>query len=381
MIHDIPVSLRHTIILDLPLTFSPFGIVRGKPMLHFDRTLPSRFGVIPRLFDGDQDAIRWFIKPEPCMIFHCANTWDEIGEDGETIAVRMLACQFRTSALAYGAGGLEPPSSEIMPDGEADIVRLTFHRFEMATTTISHEIVLSEVPFEFPVVAGHVAMQDARYVYGLSLRTGSFDAGRGAKPDCLVKMDVRTLIERGMADGPDVVDGRSIGEIIAAGDAADRAADFADRTRDRAADLADDVRDRLGGAADEARNWVSGVHRDHMRRIDDAVVRGSDRLDRGRTAVEQFVTENPLLVGVVGVAAGLLLGALLPRTRQEDRNIGPYADEVRDQGLRYAREFTSRGREFVETALDPDNIQTAAQKAGLKTEPAYEGEDRTAHRL
>ena len=180
--------------------------------------------------------------------------------------------------------------------------------------------------------------------------------------------------------GPDV--GAAAGKArAAADDMTDRAADFADRTRDRAADLADDVRARLDGAADEARNWVSGVHRDHMRRIDDAVVRGSDKLDRGRTAVEQFVTENPLLVGVVGVAAGLLLGALLPRTRQEDRNIGPYADEVRDQGLRYAREFTSRGREFVETALDPDNIQTAAQKAGLAGEPDHQGDDRTAHRL
>ena len=183
--------------------------------------------------------------------------------------------------------------------------------------------------------------------------------------------------------GPDV--GGKVSDVAdkaraVAGDAADRAADFADRTRDRASGLADDVRDRLSGAADEARNWVSGVHRDHMRRIDDAVVRGSDKLDRSRTTVEQFVAENPLLVGVVGVAAGLLLGALLPRTRQEDRNIGPYADEVRDQGLRYAREFTSRGREFVETALDPDNIQTAAQKAGFKAEPEHQGDDRTAHR-
>ena len=184
--------------------------------------------------------------------------------------------------------------------------------------------------------------------------------------------------------GPDVAG--KVGDVAdnaraAAGDAADRAADFADRTRDRASDLADDVRDRLGGAADEARNWVSGVHRDHMRKIDDAVVRGSETLDRGRTAVEQFVTENPLLVGVVGVAAGLLLGALLPRTRQEDRNIGPYADEVRDQGLRFAREFTNRGREFVETALDPETIQTAVQKAGLKSEPEHQGDDRTANRL
>ncbi len=176
--------------------------------------------------------------------------------------------------------------------------------------------------------------------------------------------------------------GPGVDDIAAKARSASRdAADFADRTRDRAADLADDVRDRLGDAADGARNWVSGVHQDHMRRIDDAVVRGSHRLDRGRTAVEQFVTENPLLVGVVGVAAGLLLGALLPRTRQEDRNIGPYADEVRDQGLRYAREFTNKGREFVETALDPDNIQNVAQKAGLKTDADHQGDDRTAHRL
>lgn len=176
----------------------------------------------------------------------------------------------------------------------------------------------------------------------------------------------------------------------AAGDAADKAADIAGQVRDKAADLADqardkasaladDVRGRLGGAADDAKTWVSGVHQEHMRRIDDAVVRGSERLDRGRGSVEQFVTENPLLVGVVGIAAGLLLGALLPRTRQEDRNIGPYADEVRDQGLRYAREFTSRGREFVETALDPDNIQAAAQKAA-SPEAGYRGDDRAAPR-
>jgi hypothetical protein len=74
------------------------------------------------------------------------------------------------------------------------------------------------------------------------------------------------------------------------------------------------------------------------------------------------VDDNPLLVGVVGVAAGLLLGALLPRTRQEDRNIGPWADEMRDQGLRYAREVTNIGREFVQTALDPDNLNAAARK-------------------
>lgn len=165
------------------------------------------------------------------------------------------------------------------------------------------------------------------------------------------------------------------------GAAADRAADLGRQGRDRASDLADEARDRASDAYDGARTWASGLHQEHMRRIDDAVVRGSEGLNRGRTAVERFVTENPLLVGVVGVAAGLLLGALIPRTRQEDRNIGPYADEMRDQGLRYAREFTSRGREFVETALDPDNLNAAAEKVAAKAEPGYQGDDKAAHRL
>jgi hypothetical protein len=61
------------------------------------------------------------------------------------------------------------------------------------------------------------------------------------------------------------------------------------------------------------------------------------------------------MVGVVGLAAGLVIGALLPRTRHEDRAFGHWADEVRDQGLRYAREATQRGREYVEEALGSDS--------------------------
>ncbi|QGY05849.1 hypothetical protein MMSR116_31090 [Methylobacterium mesophilicum SR1.6/6] len=153
----------------------------------------------------------------------------------------------------------------------------------------------------------------------------------------------------------------------------DRAADLAGQARRTVSDLADDINDRLGGAADQARDRASAayddareragtLHRRNMRALDDLTSQGIDGLHRGRTAVERFVDDNPLLVGVVGVAAGLLLGALLPRTRQEDRSIGPWADEVRDQGLRYAREVTNIGREFVQTALDPDNLNAAARK-------------------
>ncbi|MCJ2011441.1 hypothetical protein [Methylobacterium sp. J-076] len=179
-----------------------------------------------------------------------------------------------------------------------------------------------------------------------------------------------------------------------ASDLGDKASDLADRARERISGLADDIHDRLGGSADqvrdragavydEARERAGELHRRHMRRLDDLTVQGLDGLRRSRTNVERFVEDNPLLVGVVGVAAGLLLGALLPRTRQEDRNIGPYADEVRDQGLRYAREMTHRGREFVQTALDPDNLNEVVRKAteGTDDKAAPPVGERTQHTL
>ncbi|MGH1590098.1 hypothetical protein ACRBEV_19460 [Methylobacterium phyllosphaerae] len=174
--------------------------------------------------------------------------------------------------------------------------------------------------------------------------------------------------------------------------AGDRAADLAGQARQTVSDLADDVGSRLGDAADHARDRAASAYdevreragtlrRRNMRALDDLTTQGIDGLNRGRTAVERFVDDNPLLVGVVGVAAGLILGALLPRTRQEDRNIGPWADEVRDQGLRYAREVTSIGREFVQTALDPDNLNAAARKVVDPDGHTPPENERTQHNL
>ncbi|WP_331296404.1 hypothetical protein [Methylobacterium hispanicum] len=152
--------------------------------------------------------------------------------------------------------------------------------------------------------------------------------------------------------------------------------------QDRVGQAADEAGSRIRSAYDDARTYVSEAGEGHLRRIDDLTDRGREGLQRGRNAVEDFVGENPLLVGVVGLAAGLLLGALLPRTRQEDRNLGPYADEVRDQGLRYAREFTNRGREFVQTALDPETVNAAARKvAGQDDAQSRRPDDPVRHTL
>jgi ElaB/YqjD/DUF883 family membrane-anchored ribosome-binding protein len=125
----------------------------------------------------------------------------------------------------------------------------------------------------------------------------------------------------------------------------------ADTVRQTASDLSE----RAGDAVDQASDWAREQYESGARQFDRMRDQSMQQFRQARGGIERFVSENPLMVGVVGLAAGLVIGALLPRTRQEDRAFGQWADQVRDQGWRYAREATQRGREYVEEAFGGDS--------------------------
>ena len=123
------------------------------------------------------------------------------------------------------------------------------------------------------------------------------------------------------------------------------------------------VKDRVGDAYDKAADvsretygsaseWASDAYDSASRNATYARRRSAVQLKRGRRTVEDFVQENPIMVGVAGLAAGLLVGALIPGTRRENQVFGQYADEVREQGFRYANEVAEQGRHLVEENLD-----------------------------
>lgn len=128
----------------------------------------------------------------------------------------------------------------------------------------------------------------------------------------------------------------------------------------------DAIRDTAGGAYDKASDWGRTQYGSASRKVTDASRRSAAGLSKGRRGVEAFVDENPVMVGVVGLAAGLLIGALLPGTRHENRLIGPYADEARDQGLRYARELAEQGKRLVEDSIDA-TVRPADRDTGDET--------------
>lgn len=220
MMHDFACSLHHSIILDLPLTMDPMNIVLAQPMLTFNRTLKSRFAVFPRYYDGkDTSQVKWFESPEPSLIFHTADAWDEglSGEqyddspsaNDELVAVNMFGCRFRTSKLVYSVGGMVAPAHEEKLCRESeDNVLLTYFRFSMRPSLdplytedeITHAFALSAIPLDFPVTSQKHAMRQHRFLYGCTAREGRFDSElEGAKVDCIVKLDAESLRQQGIA--------------------------------------------------------------------------------------------------------------------------------------------------------------------------------------
>ncbi|KAF4339933.1 lignostilbene alphabeta-dioxygenase I [Fusarium beomiforme] len=256
MMHDFGASRSHTIIMDLPLSLDPLNTMKGKEVVAYDSTKPSRFGVFPR---HDPSSVRWF-HTAPCCIFHTANTWDCQSSNEST--VNLLACRMTSSTLVYTAGNIRPPAKQrvarpraltgkggntcrfkeapsLESPGENDHLadyfsgaeeyddydqcRLYYYEFDLSTkisNIVRHQWALSSIPFEFPSVRLDREMQDARYIYGCSTSTSCFGValGRADKVDLLVKMDAKTLIERGkkMNTTPitGCVDRRSVNEIL-----------------------------------------------------------------------------------------------------------------------------------------------------------------------
>lgn len=230
LMHDFGVSPSHTIILDLPMSLDPINMLRGRPIIHYDEYSQSRFGIFPR---RDPARVRWF-ETEPCFIFHTASTWDEVSpksarEDGFE-AVNMVACRYTSADMLYSMGAIDQNSSPKFPEEQGSDSRLYYYRFLLSDPTrnqITHQWALSAIPFEMPVISPSCSRTAPKFIYGCSSRDSMFGSSTGEpmKVDCLVKIDIETLIRQGIEkETKEVigcVDERGIGEILRSEDGGD----------------------------------------------------------------------------------------------------------------------------------------------------------------
>lgn len=211
--HDFCATSCHTILIDLPLVLDPRNLAKGKSMLEYRSEDKTRFAIIPR---WQPENVTWY-ESEGCCIYHAANAWDTESD----ASTSLLACRLNSATLVYSAGNIATPAHARAKQGveKCQLYYWQFSRQEAGT--VGCEFPLSDVPFEFPTMNEACSQQANRYIYGASMTSGTFDAGlgtRSAKIDCLVKMDVSSLIKRGkemrLQGSATAVDTRTVHEIL-----------------------------------------------------------------------------------------------------------------------------------------------------------------------
>jgi hypothetical protein len=146
--------------------------------------------------------------------------------------------------------------------------------------------------------------------------------------------------------------------------AADTAYGAVDSTRDTLKHAAESSRDALRTAAQSSRDTIGQTAESLRDGASRAASIAREQVDHARGGVDRLLHEQPLLLGALGLAAGALMGALLPTTEQEDRFLG----DARDKTL---KNVADKGRALYETARD---------RAATYTAPGHSGGDETASR-
>jgi hypothetical protein len=134
----------------------------------------------------------------------------------------------------------------------------------------------------------------------------------------------------------------------------------------RMRESADRMRERWQGAKDSmkhggdaVRHGVSGT-RDSVSGSADAVRRRAHRMSsaaqrgahRARSGMDYLWHEQPLILGAIGLAAGVIAGAALPPTEEEDKAFGALRDRTLDRAKATGADTARQARERVEDAAE-----------------------------
>jgi hypothetical protein len=144
---------------------------------------------------------------------------------------------------------------------------------------------------------------------------------------------------------------------------------FADRVQQAFDSAQQAARERLAQIGQTASEWGEAVA-DRTRRTGEAMAQAAgqsrDAVSRAATAISDAVDQNPMLLGAMGLTAGVLLAALLPVTEQEEAVAAPIGDAIRSA----ADQAIERGKRAAEAAAAAAHREMTSEA----DEPAYETE-------
>jgi len=130
-----------------------------------------------------------------------------------------------------------------------------------------------------------------------------------------------------------------------AGDQKEGLTEKAQRLKASAGETLSDAGQRVKSAADRARQKLTGTKQTVSSGLRRTPGTAQVQTQRVREGFNSLLSEQPLLLGALGIAVGAAIGAALPSTEQEDRLFG----SMRDKTL---SEVKQRGAESYEQVRD-----------------------------
>ncbi|KAM5565533.1 hypothetical protein ABKV19_019506 [Rosa sericea] len=155
--HEIGVTQRYNVIMDIALTIDIKRLVGGGPLVKYNEEEYARIGVMPRY--GDASSIRWF-KVEPNCTFHIINSF----EAGDEVVV--WGCKALDSVIG--------PSNESSTDNSTstaeDAGKLYSHAYEwrlnMETGEVRERYLTGKkFSMDFPMINGNFCGLKNRFGY------------------------------------------------------------------------------------------------------------------------------------------------------------------------------------------------------------------------
>lgn len=119
------------------------------------------------------------------------------------------------------------------------------------------------------------------------------------------------------------------------------------------ADVPSRAKDTITGKVQGVKEKITGAGT----QISDATPDAGDVKQAGKQAIG-VVQENPLGLAIGAAAVGFLAGMLIPSTKTEDEQLGPVADQVKEQVKQTGQEAIERGKQVAQ-----DTAQTATESA------------------
>jgi|SoiMethySBSTD1v2_1073268.scaffolds.fasta_scaffold40389_2 uncharacterized protein DUF3618 len=156
-----------------------------------------------------------------------------------------------------------------------------------------------------------------------------------------------------------------------------RVTDATNAAVDKAGDLAGQARDTVGDVADSARGMASDVAGSVRRQASDIGRQASDLRDQARdgvraagTGFRRTLEEQPLIIGAATLAAGLLVGLLLPSTPREDELMGTTRDLLVNEMKGLGQEALHKSQQVVSAAAD--TLKQGAEGQGFSADAVAE---------